>query len=120
VAPGTLTDSRQCSRLDGAVPWLNIGSFSGSVIRNSLRQPEGLLSDWQIINVLVLPPALRQIRINEADGPPKGLADPEKYAEVVFFMAYDGATFMTEATVDNNGSAITRCSWSGFSRAQQG
>jgi NAD(P)-dependent dehydrogenase (short-subunit alcohol dehydrogenase family) len=34
------------------------------------------------------------------------LADPEEHAEVVFFMASDGATFMTGATVDNNGGII--------------
>jgi 3-oxoacyl-[acyl-carrier protein] reductase len=34
------------------------------------------------------------------------LADPEEHAEVVFFMASDGATFMTGATIDNNGGII--------------
>jgi 3-oxoacyl-[acyl-carrier protein] reductase len=34
------------------------------------------------------------------------LADPEEHAEVVFFMASDGASFMTGATVDNNGGII--------------
>jgi len=34
------------------------------------------------------------------------LADPEEHAEVVFFMASDGASFMTGATIDNNGGII--------------
>ncbi len=34
------------------------------------------------------------------------LGDPEEHAEVVFFMASDGASFMTGATVDNNGGVI--------------
>ena len=34
------------------------------------------------------------------------LADPDEHAEVVFFMASDGASFMTGATVDNNGGVI--------------
>ena len=34
------------------------------------------------------------------------LADPDEHAEVVFFMASDGASFMTGATIDNNGGII--------------
>ena len=34
------------------------------------------------------------------------LADPEEHAEVVFFIASDGASFMTGATIDNNGGII--------------
>lgn len=34
------------------------------------------------------------------------LADPDEHAEVVLFMASDGASFMTGATVDNNGGVI--------------
>jgi 3-oxoacyl-[acyl-carrier protein] reductase len=34
------------------------------------------------------------------------LADPDEHAEVVFFMASDGAGFMTGATIDNNGGVI--------------
>ncbi len=34
------------------------------------------------------------------------LADPEEHAAVVLFMASDGASFMTGATVDNNGGVI--------------
>ena len=34
------------------------------------------------------------------------LANPDEHAEVVFFMASDGASFMTGATIDNNGGVI--------------
>jgi NAD(P)-dependent dehydrogenase (short-subunit alcohol dehydrogenase family) len=34
------------------------------------------------------------------------LGRPEEHAEVVFFMASDGASFMTGATIDNNGGII--------------
>ena len=34
------------------------------------------------------------------------LADPEEHAEVVLFMASDGASFMTGATIDNNGGIV--------------
>ncbi len=34
------------------------------------------------------------------------LAEPEEHAEVVLFMASDGASFMTGATIDNNGGIV--------------
>lgn len=34
------------------------------------------------------------------------LGEPEEHAEVVFFLASDGAGFMTGATIDNNGGVI--------------